>query len=231
MSVLVSFGWVTTGVVVVVAAVWLVAMVMGPRMMLALTAFGITSVLVWPSGAGPVARPTAGSEATAEIIPAGPGREAPKTTTDPEPTAVTNSPFRQTMEFNGPRVNGFGDQCTAYAVDRMHEQTGLWMRTTGHAGEWVRTAVTAGWTVGEMPAARSILVMPPGDEFEYVSYTATGVQHTRLERYGHVGWVERLDQSREWALISDQNWDGTGQLGGRWVHVTNTPARFIYSDQ
>ena len=35
---------------------------------------------------------------------------------------------------------------------RMYQATGLWMASSGHAGEWGRTARAAGWTVGPAPA-------------------------------------------------------------------------------
>src|SRR5688572_11283802 len=60
--------------------------------------------------------------------------------------------LRETLTTNLIRISGYGDQCTSYALDRMHEATGMWMAVTGNAYEWAREARMAGWNVGERPA-------------------------------------------------------------------------------
>src|SRR3954454_15183127 len=44
-------------------------------------------------------------------------------------------PLRETLTTNFIRLGGYGDQCTSYALDRMHESTGLWMAVPGNAYE------------------------------------------------------------------------------------------------
>jgi surface antigen len=152
----------------------------------------------------------------------------------PAPALPRSMPagIRRTLVFNGPRAEGLGDQCTAYALDRMHEATGLWLASQGDAGVWGRTAREAGWTVGTAPAARSILVMPPSNGYRYGIYTAGVLSRVAVHQvHGHVGWVERLDSSGNWALIADQNWTGNGARGYRWVWLKGAPVQFIYSDR
>jgi surface antigen len=139
---------------------------------------------------------------------------------------------RQILAANTWRAQGLGDQCTSYAADRMYTATGLWIAAGGNAGEWGRTAREAGWTVGTKPAVRSILVMPHANGYTYSVYA--GGHHSRTAvhpEYGHVAWVERLDASGSWALVSDQNWDYHGTRGARWIWLKGAPVQFIYSDR
>jgi surface antigen len=136
--------------------------------------------------------------------------------------------LRETMTANLLRLSGYGDQCTAYALDRMHEATGVWMAVTGNAHEWASQARSAGWRVGNRPAAKSILVMPPAPGYKYSIYEPiTGLAYeTPMHPLGHVAWVEEVDG--DWVFIKDQNWR-RGQIGERWVNVKDSPMRFIYS--
>lgn len=180
----------------------------------------VTLTLPEPAPAPPAPNPPA--PAVAPAAPPPPARPA-------QPVAARH---RQTLPFNAPRAEGHGDQCTAYVLDRMHAATGMWMRSSGHAGEWGRTARDAGWTVGVTPAAQSIVVMPYAGGFQYATFA--GGAHARAAvhpEHGHVGWVERLDATGNWALVSDQNWDGAGARGARWLWIKQTPAQFIYSDR
>jgi surface antigen len=139
---------------------------------------------------------------------------------------------RLTLAFNGPRAEGLGDQCTAYTLDRMYEATGLWLRIRGHAGQWGETAREAGWTVGSEAAPRAIAVMPYAEGYKYALFSGGRLSRAAVHpTYGHVGWVERLDATGNWALLSDQNWDGDGRRGTRWVWLKGAPLRFIYSDR
>ncbi len=138
---------------------------------------------------------------------------------------------RQTGNGNVFRQAGYGDQCTAYALDRMHDATGLWMKVTGNAGQWADQARTAGWTVGTAPSARAVMVMPNASGYRYTvrddgksaSYT------TAVNVVGHVAWVEQING--DWALVSDQNWRRPGEVGKRWVYVKGAPLQFIYADR
>jgi surface antigen len=75
--------------------------------------------------------------------------------------------LRETLTTNLIRLAGYGEQCTSYALDRMHESTGLWMAVTGNANDWAGEARRAGWDVGDKPAAESVIVMPPAPGYMY----------------------------------------------------------------
>jgi surface antigen len=177
-----------------------------------------------PAGGAPSAPPAPG-------VSGAPGMGVPLSQSQGTQAALPAGP-RRTLPYNIVRAEGLGDQCTAYALDRMHETTGLWLASRGHAGEWGRTAREAGWTVGTAPAARAILVMPYAGGHRYVTFAHGAIGRASVHpQYGHVGWVERLDASGNWALLSDQNWNGTGARGVRWVWLKGAPVQFIYSDR
>jgi surface antigen len=135
--------------------------------------------------------------------------------------------LRGTLATNLIRQAGYGDQCTAYALDRMHEATGVWMAVTGNAYEWASEARRAGWRVGHRPAEKSVLVMPPAPGYKYVIQEPGGTEYeTPMHPLGHVAWVEAVEG--DWVLIKDQNWR-RGQIGERWVNVKGSPMQFIYS--
>ncbi|MFN0074381.1 MAG: CHAP domain-containing protein [Chloroflexota bacterium] len=134
---------------------------------------------------------------------------------------------REIHTHNVIRTAGFGDQCTAYALDRMHEATGLWLGVRGHAYQWTKEAYLSGWRVGDKPVPRSIVVMPPVSGYKYTIRETTGLRYdTPMHELGHVGWVESVDG--DWIFIKDQNWQ-RGRIGERWVLVKDSPMRFIYS--
>jgi surface antigen len=135
--------------------------------------------------------------------------------------------LRETVSSNLIRLSGYGDQCTAYALDRMHEATGVWMAVTGDAYEWAAEARAAGWKVGDYAAPKSILVMPPAPGYKYTIFEPGGLEYeTTMHPLGHVAWVEAVDG--DWVFIKDQNWR-RGQIGERWVNVKGSPMQFIYS--
>ena len=68
----------------------------------------------------------------------------------------------------------YGNQCTYYAEERMHSQTGRYMPVYGNAYQWATQAAAGGWTVGTTPATNSVAVFPAG---------AFG------SSVGHVAWV------------------------------------------
>ena len=184
--------------------------------------------------AGPLGPSHAAQQAAAPHPPVGPAGHTGPAAPGPSaaaPPSLSSGP-RLTLTYNAPRAEGLGDQCTAYALDRLHEATGLWLRSRGHAGQWGQTAREAGWSVGAEPAPRAILVMPPADGHRYALYTGGALSRAPVHpEYGHVGWVERLDGTGNWALISDQNWKGDGARGARWVWLRGAPLQFIYSDR
>jgi len=117
--------------------------------------------------------------------------------------------------------------CTSYALDRMYEATGLWMKVRGSAYKWASEARLAGWTVGKTPEESSVLVMqsPPG--YKYLIERDDGVQYqTVLTPLGHVAWVEIYENG--WAYVRDKNWK-RGQIDARWIKVAGAPVDFIYA--
>jgi surface antigen len=135
--------------------------------------------------------------------------------------------LRETLTTNLIRLAGYGDQCTSYALDRMHESTGLWMAVTGNANDWAGEARRAGWDVGDKPAAESVIIMPPAPGYKYSIFESSGLSYeTPMHPFGHVAWVEEVDG--DWVFIKDQNWR-SGQIGERWVQVKESPMLFIYS--
>jgi surface antigen len=142
--------------------------------------------------------------------------------------AVNRSrPPRQTWTQNVFRAAGYGAYCTAYALDRMHDATGLWMKVRSSAYKWAAEARAAGWTVGTTPEAESVLVMqsPPGYRYE-IERTDGLVYKTTLTPLGHVAWVEIYENG--WAFVRDKNWK-RGQIDARWIKVAGAPVDFIYS--
>src|SRR5688500_6760678 len=178
----------------------------------------VVAVLSFPPSAPNLPLPEANTpeSAPADSAEASHAPDAPHMPSAPSAAPLTAG-RRLTLTYNAPRAEGLGDQCTAYALDRLYEATGLWLRSRGHAGQWGQTAREAGWTVGGEPAPRSIMVMTHASGHRYALYAGGTLSRAAVHpTYGHVGWVERLDGSGNWALISDQNWKGDGARGARW---------------
>lgn len=134
---------------------------------------------------------------------------------------------RQTWSTNVFSEAGFADQCTAYALDRMHAATGLWMKVGGHAYQWAREARAAGWSVGATPSANAVMVMSSAPGYKYEVRQLDGLKYkTTMHPLGHVAWVEKIEG--DWALIRDQNWR-RGAIDSRWVMTKGAPIQYIYS--
>lgn len=144
-----------------------------------------------------------------------------------ESAALKAKPKRQTWTQNVFRAAGYGSYCTAYALDRMHQATGQWMKVKGSAYKWANEARAAGWTVGKTPAVNSVLVMqsPPGYRYE-IERDDGVVYKTTLTQLGHVAWVEVV--SNGWVYVRDRNWK-RGQIDSRWIKVAGAPVDFIYA--
>jgi len=85
----------------------------------------------------------------------------------------------------------------------------------------------AGWHVGDKPAAKSLIVMPPAPGYKYNIFEPGGLAYeTPMHPMGHVAWVEEVDG--DWVFVKDQNWH-PGQIGERWIQVKESPMLFIYS--
>lgn len=123
------------------------------------------------------------------------------------------------------RDAGHGGRCTAFALDRVYDATGLWMRVSAGAAEWAHQAQAAWWPVGPAPRTTAVAVMQPG--FDYWVFEHGGQYRARVSPYGHVGWVSAL--SRGWVHIHDQGWRSDGILGDRWIWVGGAPVQFIYA--
>jgi surface antigen len=148
-----------------------------------------------------------------------------------ERTGSSNNPStpagnRQRWSYNVFRPK-YGDQCTAYALDRMHDATGLWMKVQGNAGQWADQARTAGWSGGKAPQVNSVVVMQYANGFRYSVRNDNGSTYsTHIGGVGHVAWVERVDG--DWVYVHDQNWI-PGKIGSRWIKWRDAPVDFIYS--
>jgi surface antigen len=141
--------------------------------------------------------------------------------------AAQLKPLRQTWGQNVFRAAGYGGHCTAYALDRMFEATGLWMKVRGSAYKWTAEARAAGWTVGKRPEVNSVLVMqsPPGYKYE-IKRNDGVVYQTAIPSLGHVAWVEDYTNGR--VYVRDKNWK-RGQIDTRWIKVAGAPVDFIYA--
>lgn len=133
---------------------------------------------------------------------------------------------RQTYNSNVFRDAGYGSQCTAFALDRMRDATGLWMKVSGNAMVWGSQARSSGWPVGKGASATgSVLVMQPN--YSYWIWENGRQYQTQVNAVGHVGWADSL--SGGWVHIRDQNWNGDGRTGDRWVWAIGAPVEFIYA--
>lgn len=156
---------------------------------------------------------------SAELLSAPPSAQ-------PLPAPATT---RQTWSHNVFRTAGLGTQCTAYALDRMYEATGRWMKVRSSAQLWTNEARAAGWTVGTTPAVNSVLVMPSVAGYRYTIRRDAGLVYTSmLPPPGHVAWVEKVQG--DWVYVRDQNWR-RDQIDSRWIKTAGSPASFIYSDR
>jgi surface antigen len=148
-------------------------------------------------------------------------------TTATETAAAQARPRRQTWTHNVFKTAGYGEYCTAYALDRMHQATGMWMKVKGSAYKWAAEARAAGWTVGKSPEIKSVLVMQSRPGYKYEIERDDGVVYkTTLTPLGHVAWVEKYESG--WAYVRDRNWK-RGQIDARWIKVAGAPVEFIYS--
>lgn len=119
----------------------------------------------------------------------------------------------QSINYN-PFAANYSNQCTYYAEERMHEQTGMYMPVYGNAYQWASEASSAGWTVGTTPAVNSVVVFPAGSFGSSV---------------GHVAWVIAVNGNE--LTVQDYNWNYVGAQ----VTTHNLPilsgTQFIYSDR
>lgn len=107
--------------------------------------------------------------------------------------------YRAIGKTTGRNIAPYG-QCTWGAFEIFHRATGLWPRITGDAWLWGYTAAANGWTVVYRPQPRSIVVFQP---------TVQGAS----PRFGHVGWVESVQQGIDGRWITVLEMNGTAGPG------------------
>jgi surface antigen len=110
------------------------------------------------------------------------------------------------------------NQCTYYAEERMHQQTGMYMPGFGDAWMWSGKARSRGWTVGTTPAVNSVVVFPKGYNPPY-SLT-----------WGHVAWVIGIIPGNK-LQVMDYNWNYKGAIVTNHTMVIVPGTQFIYSDR
>ncbi len=91
---------------------------------------------------------------------------------------ASKNPYKQ----SGP----YGTNCTWYAWQQAHDKVGVSLPGWGNAKKWYSDAQKSGYQVGSVPRAKSIVVWENWTE------------------YGHVGYVERVDENYIYV------WDSTG---------------------
>jgi surface antigen len=104
---------------------------------------------------------------------------------------------------------GAAGNCTYWAYQKFHDDSGYWAYFPGNAGDWATTAAQGGWRVQSTPSTHSIVVFPPGVD---------GASST----YGHVAWVEGVTYNGDGSVsiyISEMNFSGFNQVDHRTVTV------------
>lgn len=132
-------------------------------------------------------------------------------TTSPVPAHMISTVKQRTVgATTESNIAPYG-QCTWGAFEMFHRSTGMWPRITGDAWVWRYTAAANGWSVTGSPQPRSIVVFQPD------------VQGASSQ-YGHVGWVESVDQRLDgrWVTFLEMNGTaGPGQWDRRTVRDTS----------
>jgi surface antigen len=147
--------------------------------------------------------------------PAPGGGGGPVPTSPPPTVAPRPGPPAGARTFAANPYTGiYKGQCTDYALERMHQQTGRYPAIRGDAWEWGGLARQAGWTVGTQAAVNSLAVFP---------------RNAFSSPPGHVGWVEDVRNNQ--LRITDYNWNHrVGQITDHWVTVPAGTV-YIYSDR
>jgi surface antigen len=129
----------------------------------------------------------------------------------PPPTGLPAS--ARNIGYN-PFAANYSNQCTYYAEERMHGQTGRYMPVYGNAYQWAVQARSGGWTVGTAPAVNAVAVFP------------IGAFHSTV---GHVAWIIGVGAGT--LYIQDYNWNMVGaHVTTHWVNIP-AGTQYIYSDR
>lgn len=133
---------------------------------------------------------------------------APKPTPAPKPKSSTSKIADDTEDYTG--TSGSGSThifpkgyCTWYVASKMTIKFG------GNAKNWLANAKASGYVVGKEPATRAAVVT------------------TDNKRYGHVAYVEKVEEDR--ILVSEMNYEKFGKMNTRWIPINSGTIRgYIY---
>ncbi|MEK8070750.1 CHAP domain-containing protein [Rhodococcoides navarretei] len=113
----------------------------------------------------------------------------------PAPSANTGRTMGRTMASNDAPAG----QCTWGAKNYWKVATGYYPNIHGNAKDWGNDARANGWTVVADAQARSIVVFQPG-------------VHGADRNYGHVGWVDSVENRADGRYIRGRDMNGYGNF-------------------
>jgi surface antigen len=118
----------------------------------------------------------------------------------------------QTIPFDIYSRDGYGDQCTGYVTQYVHDNYGYWIPGLGAPKDWPVEAPKWGYNVGSEPCDGAILMMQP-------------YRRGNAGPLGHVAIVTNFDSSR--MRVLDRNWKNDQQVDDHWV-VRDPSDMFLY---
>lgn len=136
----------------------------------------------------------------ASSLPSGPTGETTPVGSAIQP--VSTPPAIRLAQVSAYANNYARGQCTWYVASRRPIPSG-W----GNANNWYRSAVAAGWPVGNQPALGAI------------AWTAA-------DTYGHVALVEDISADGTQVYLSEMNYQGLWVRSTRWANTSSF--RYIY---
>jgi len=107
--------------------------------------------------------------------------------------------------------NSFAEgNCTRYVCEKRKEHLFGCVAWSGHAGPWLQNAKNVGYHTEDIPAPGAILV-------------------TSESKYGHVAFVEFVDDSKREFKVSEMNYEGWGKVSSRTLSYDFSKIKgFIY---
>ncbi|QQR53262.1 CHAP domain-containing protein [bacterium] len=116
---------------------------------------------------------------------------------------IVSKPVSANLASTSSFTNNYArGQCTWYVASRRPIPSG-W----GNANNWYRSALAAGWPVGNLPAIGAI------------AQTSTGA-------FGHVALVEDISTDGSQVYVSEMNYQGLWVRSTRWANSSSF--RYIY---
>ncbi len=103
-----------------------------------------------------------------------------------------------TINYN----EGYGGSCVYYALNRFHQQTGVYPKAFGDARYLASGAAANGWSVGNTPRLNSLVVFQPG-------------QNGAEPPTGHAAWVEKISGNQ--IYVSEMNAPNPWTITHRWL--------------